>query len=169
MKATSLQAIVQTLNAAGVRFIVVGRLAVIAHGYLRLTHDLDLVLELDPRSIEFAFSALQSAGYRPSVPINVEQFAKPALHSQWRTEKNMEVLQFSSDNYPHTKHDVFLEHPFDFEAEWEAAKIATTGPQSTQVRFASIPSLIAMKRVAVRPKDLVDIEFLEKIQNDPQP
>jgi len=80
--ALRVQAIVKTLDAAGVRFIVVGRLAVITHGYLRLTRDVDIVLKLDPANIETAFSALQTAGYRPSVPINAEQFARPAIRSQ---------------------------------------------------------------------------------------
>lgn len=169
MKAASFHAIAQALDSANVRFIVVGGLAVIEHGYLRVTRDADIVLELVPENIGAAFDALKTIGYQPSVPINAEQFASPELRRKWRAEKHMEVLQFWSDQHRETKLDVFLEHPFDFETEWQGAKTAITGPQATTVRFASIPSLIAMKRLAGRPKDLIDIEFLQKIQNDPLP
>ena len=35
------------LDAAGVRFVVVGGLAVVIHGHARLTVDIDLVLDLE--------------------------------------------------------------------------------------------------------------------------
>lgn len=169
MKAASFHAIAQALDAANVRFIVVGGLAVIAHGYLRVTRDADIVIELTPENIKAAFDALQGIGYRPSVPINAAQFSDPQMRRRWREEKHMQVLQFWSDSFPETKLDVFLEHPFDFKAEWQAAKRSQTGPQGAELHVASIPSLIKMKRVAGRPKDLIDIDYLEKLQNDPLP
>ena len=41
MKLESVSAIVEALNAAKVRYLVAGGLAVVAHGYLRFTNDLD--------------------------------------------------------------------------------------------------------------------------------
>ncbi len=169
MKAASFYAIAEALSAENVRFIVVGGLAVIEHGYLRVTRDADIVLELVPDNIISAFAALRKIGYRPSVPITAEQFCQSELRQQWHTEKQMEVLQFWSDRFPDTKLDVFLEHPFDFEAEWQQAKRSTAGPDAVELRFATIPTLIEMKRVAGRPRDLIDIEYLQKIQNDPLP
>lgn len=130
MKAASFHAIAHALDAANVRFIVVGGLAVIAYGYLRVTRDADIVIELMPENIGAAFEALHDIGYRPSVPITAAQFSDPQLRRQWHEEKHMQVLQFWSD----TKLDVFLEHPFDFATEWQSAKTATTGPHATAVR-----------------------------------
>jgi len=48
MKLASFEAIVHALNGAEVRFIVVGGIAVIAHGYGRTTRDVDLVIQLKP-------------------------------------------------------------------------------------------------------------------------
>jgi len=49
MKLGSLEAIIRALDVAGARYLVVDGLAVAAHGYGRLTFDLDLVLEMIPK------------------------------------------------------------------------------------------------------------------------
>jgi len=169
MKVAAFTKIVEALNEADVRFIVVGGLAVIAHGYLRVTRDADLVIELVPESIRRAFDALQSIGYEPTVPITAEQFADPALRRQWWEGKNMRVLQFWSDAHPETKLDVFIEHPFNFESEWNAALIEKIGQAAAETRIVTIPTLIRMKESAARSQDRIDIEFLRKILNDLQP
>ena len=69
MRLMSFTAIVTALQDAGVRYLVAGGLAVNAHGYLRFTKDIDIVVQLVPENIERAFAALTSAGYKPSVPI----------------------------------------------------------------------------------------------------
>lgn len=43
MKLQSFEAVVGALNDAGVRYLIAGGLAVNAHGYLRFTHDVDLI------------------------------------------------------------------------------------------------------------------------------
>ena len=58
MKLASIEAIARALNDAGVPFIVVGGLAVNAHGYGRATQDIDLVISLDPGAVRAAFQAL---------------------------------------------------------------------------------------------------------------
>jgi hypothetical protein len=51
MKLASFDAIVQALNAAQARFIVVGGLAVNAHGYIRVTNDVDIVIRLTKQDV----------------------------------------------------------------------------------------------------------------------
>ena len=46
MKLTSIESIARALNGAGVPFLVVGGLAVVAHGYGRQTQDLADIAEL---------------------------------------------------------------------------------------------------------------------------
>jgi len=161
MKTDHIIAIQTALDEADVRFILVGGLAVVAHGYLRFTRDADLVIELVPDNIKRAFRALEQIGYRPTVPITAEAFSDEERRREWREQKNMRVLQFWSDAHPETKLDVFVEHPFDFEAEWAAAKLDAVRPDSSPLRIASIPTLIRMKREAGRPRDLDDIHHLE--------
>ena len=133
---------------------------------MRVTRDADIVIQLLPDNIKACFEALEGIGYRPSVPITAELFADPNLRRQWRDEKQMQVLQFWSDNSPDMKLDVFLEHPFNFEGEWKQAKQVSAGRENTKLRFASIPTLVKKKQTAARPRDLIDIEYLEKILSD---
>src|SRR5215203_3441926 len=108
MKLSSVAAILRALNAAHVRALVVGGLAVNAHGYIRFTKDADLAVELVPENIERTFAALAELGYQPRVPITATQFADPSLRQRWIREKEMKVLQFASDAHRETPIDVFV-------------------------------------------------------------
>lgn len=79
MKVSSIELIVKTLNKAGVRYLVVGGVAVNAYGYGRITFDLDLVVELLPASVTKAFNALEAVGFKPVVPVTAAQFATKKL------------------------------------------------------------------------------------------
>lgn len=89
MKRASFEALVKALEAAGVRYLIAGGLAVGAHGHLRFTNDVDLVVQLIPDNIERVFAALASPGYRPGMPVTSSQFADRALREGWVRNKGM--------------------------------------------------------------------------------
>ena len=165
MKLTSLEAIVRALADTGVRYLVAGGLAVNAHGYLRFTQDIDLVIALDRANILGAFASLATLGYKPLVPITAEQFADTELRQGWIRDKGMKVLNFVSDRHVETAVDVFVFEPFDFGLEYERALKGDIAP-GVEARFVSIPTLIAMKESASRARDLDDIEHLRWILED---
>lgn len=167
MKLSSFEAIVHALNDAKVRYLIAGGLAVNAHGYLRYTKDADLVIQLVADNIARTFAALAGIGYRPNVPITAEQFADSPLRDSWIKDKHMQVLQFWSDAHRETPIDVFVQEPFDFDAEYQQALVKPLYG-AIDVRFVSIPTLIRMKRVAGRPEDLIDIEHLQMLRDDEQ-
>jgi hypothetical protein len=162
VKLAAFEAIAASLRDAGVRYLVAGGLAVNAHGYMRLTYDVDLVIQLKPDNIRTAFGALASLGYRPTVPVTADQFADAAQRARFIREKGMQVLNFYSDLHRPMTADVFVTEPFDFDGEYEAALQGELAPGLT-VRFVSISTLIAMKQLANRPRDLDDIEHLRLI------
>ena len=87
-------------------------------------------------------------------------------------EAPVEARRFRGDCHRPFTVDVFVSEPFDFDVEYEAAMRGEVAPGLT-VRFVSIPALIAMKRLAKRPRDLDDIEHLqliieEKRRNEPR-
>jgi hypothetical protein len=153
---------VEALNKAGVRYLVAGGLAVNAHGYLRFTKDVDLVIRLSRKDILAAFQALAGIGYQPKVPITAEQFADPQLRESWIQDKGMVVLNFWSDRHRETPLDIFVREPFDFEAEYKKAW-RSEQPGDPAAPFLAIPALIALKQAAGRPQDLIDIEKLRQI------
>ncbi|HEX2251636.1 MAG TPA: hypothetical protein VHQ65_00040 [Thermoanaerobaculia bacterium] len=63
--AGDIEQVLKALGRAEVRYLVVGGVAVVLHGYLRATADLDLLLALDEVNVRRAVSALEALGYRP--------------------------------------------------------------------------------------------------------
>ena len=168
MKLASFDALTGAFEQAGVRYLVAGGLAVNAHGYLRFTKDVDLVVQLVPEIIEAAFRALSSLGYRPMVPITSTQFADRELRASWIRDKGMQVLQFWSDLHRETPVDVFVTEPFPFEQEYQNALVKPLYG-NIPVRFVSIPTLIRMKQAAARPQDMIDIDHLRMRLEDGEP
>ena len=162
MEVRSVEAIVRALNEANVQYLIVGGLAVNAHGYERLTVDVDLVIGLQPENIIRGLRALAEVDYHASVPVTPEQFADPLLRDEWRREKGMVVLKLWSDSHRRTPLDVFIYEPFDFRLEYERASFqAVAGDVRAPV--LAYNSLLEMKQGAGRPKDLLDIAALRKL------
>lgn len=159
MRLASFNSIVSALNQAGVRYLVAGGLAVNAHGFLRYTKDVDLVLDLESGNVKRALSALSALGYRPNVPVGIEQFADQSQREEWVREKNMQVFQLWSDEHPETPIDIFAFEPFSFDKEYRGALIKSLY-ETDQVRFVQIKTLIAMKMSADREQDRIDVEHL---------
>lgn len=153
--------ILKTLSDAGVRYVVVGGVAVVLHGHLRLTADLDLVVALERANVLAAIEALTAIGFRPRPPVDAKQFADPETRSQWVREKGMVVFSLWSPSYPGTDIDLFVDEPFPFEAFRERARV--TNLYGVSIPIAAISDLIAMKRSSGRPEDLADIAALERI------
>lgn len=165
MKLSSLEAIVAALNAAEVRYLVVGGLAVAAHGHGRATFDIDLVVHLQPENIARAIRGLQSLGFKPTAPVPVDQFADPARREAWIRDKNMVVFQLHSDRHPETQIDLFVSEPFDFDHEYEHAMVGEILPDM-KARFLRLEALLEMKKAAGRPKDMEDVRQLQLIHSE---
>lgn len=165
MRLTSVQSVVGALNECGVAFVVVGGFAVVAHGYGRLTQDLDLVISLDAENVRRAFRALASLGYHPRVPVTADGFADPAQRAGWIEDKGMTVLNFHSDRHRETPVDIFVTEPFDFAEEYRRAMIAELSPGG-KIPVLRLASLIRMKEQAGRPQDLADAAELRALDKE---
>jgi predicted nucleotidyltransferase len=162
MKLTSFEKIIRTLNTARIHYLVVGGLAVNAHGYARFTNDVDLVVRLTEKDIVATFKALKKLGYAPLAPVTAKQFSDPKIRESWVKTKNMMVLQMWSDKHPQTPVDIFMTEPFDFDSEYKKALVQQTSP-GLRVRFVSLKTLIKLKTRANRIEDKVDIKNLKAI------
>lgn len=163
-----LERIFDTLDSHSVRYLVVGGLAVVAHGHARFTADLDLVVALDPTNAMATVTALKELGYVPRAPVPAEQFADSGHRRAWALEKGMVIFQLFSEMQPETAIDLFVQPPFDFESEYRRApRIGLIEGKRTPV--VSLPTLLKMKRTAGRRQDLGDIEALRVINPDQSP
>lgn len=161
MEVRSVEAIVRALNDAGVQYLVVGGLAVNAHGYVRATRDVDLVFRLEPKNTRLGLQALLGIGYQMAIPEPPAAFSDPVRREMWRREKQMIVLKLWSDEHRKTPVDLFVYEPLDFEVEYENAPRVEVAP-GLVAPFVSLEGLLKMKREAGRPQDLVDIEELTR-------
>ena len=159
--AFNLREIFRALADAEVDYVVVGGLAVILHGYLRATADLDLAIGLSPDNARRGMASLAGIGLRPRLPVTMDEFAVPDARAEWRNTRNMPVFPLWDPANPLRSVDVFIDEPIAFEQLMQPA--VTKDLDGPQVRVASIPHLIEMKRQAGRPRDLDDIGKLQQI------
>ncbi len=148
------------LNEAGARYLVVGGVAVVLHGYPRFTADLDLIVALEPENAKRALSALERIGFRPRAPVAISAFADAAQRKLWIDEKGLTVFSLWNPATPLTEVDLFVTEPFPFDDAFARAYVAEV--DGVQIYVASIDDLIALKRTAGRPKDLEDIRVLQQ-------
>lgn len=156
-----LEPILRALEDADVRYVVVGGLATVLHGYARLTVDIDLVVDLAPEEARKAVEVLTGLGLVPRVPVAASGFADPSTREGWIRDKHMRVFTMIDRNNPMRQVDLFVESPIPFDSLWERSE--TMPLAGTRVRVACIDDIIRMKRIAARPQDLVDIEALQAI------
>lgn len=166
MKLDSLEAIITALNSHDARYLIVGGLAVAAHGYGRATFDVDLVIDLEPENARRALLALESLGYRPLVPVSAQDFADPEKRRIWIQEKHMVVFQLHSEQHRETRIDLFVTDPFNFTREYDRALVGELLP-GAPTRFVCIETLIKMKEQAGREKDREDIRQLRLLMEHP--
>jgi len=148
--------ILTALAEHNVRFVLIGGLAMIAHGSAYLTRDMDLCYARDPDNLAALAEAL--APLRPRL-----RGAPADLPFRW----DARTLR-SGSNFTLTT-DVgdldllgYAAGAESFEALWQRA--TETELFEIPVRVASLDDLIAMKRAAGRSKDLAHVMELERLR-----
>jgi predicted nucleotidyltransferase len=156
--------VLKALTEAGVRYLVVGGVAVVLHGHLRTTGDLDLVVELSPGNLARALDALEQAGFQPRPPVPLRSFADPAIRRSWIETKNLQVFSLWHSELPGFEVDLFVEEPFDFEAAW--SRKIDVALANTVATVVGLDDLLELKRSAGRARDLEDVTVLEALASD---
>ena len=151
----------KALEKAQVRYLVVGGVAMVLHGFIRMTMDLDLFIALDPSNIERFLKVVQDLGYRPDIPVKLEDFSSTKKRQEWRNEKGMLVFPLSHPVQLNHRIDVFIEEQLPFIEAYE--RRFPVKVQDCTVQVASVNDLVAMKRKAGRAQDLEDIEALKRL------
>ncbi|MES2923859.1 MAG: nucleotidyltransferase [Verrucomicrobiota bacterium] len=143
------------LAEAGVRFVIVGGVAVTLHGYVRLTEDVDILIEASAPNIQRFLDSLADYG---------EGFARELSPDDFTDEEGairiVEEVEFSQI-------DIFtrmsgLSYP---DLRSDAAILTLRGHS---IPYASKAALIRLKSQSVREKDQFDVAALKRLEIDPR-
>ena len=165
MTKNSIIKIIKTLNQKKVRYLVVGGLAVVAHGYVRFTADIDLLLDFEEDNLSRAMESFKSMGYKPRAPVEIEQFILPENRAKWIHEKGLKVFSLWSKDYPATEIDLFIDPPLDFNSAFNRAEYFDIEPD-IKMPTVSFEDIVTMKLKAGRTIDLEDIKRLLEIRDE---
>ena len=139
---------VDALNAAGIPYAICGGLAVVIHGYVRLTDDIDLLIL--PADVAKAKISLASVGFG---------FANPEpmvlRHGQASPQIIHRMLRIEGED--HLVLDL-VEADSSLQAVWNGRREYDWEGRSIFV--VSRQGLIHMKQMAGRPQDIADIHNL---------
>lgn len=138
------------LKEHGIDYMVIGAVALMAHGYPRFTEDIDLVLTVD--GLEQFHKELIGLGYAPAFP-----GARKRIRS---TRDGVTIEVMTTGEYPGDGQPKPVRMP-----EPKNASVEIDG-----VRFVSLEKLIELKlasgmTASDRLKDLADVQELIKIKN----
>lgn len=143
--------VTRQLEGAGFDFMVIGGQAVLLHGRVRLTEDIDLTLGAGPEELPRLLDVCAALELEP-LPDDVEGFVRetfvlPALAPDSRIR-----LDF-----------IFSTTPYERQAIERAARVEIGG---AGVPFASAEDLILHKLFAGRPRDLEDAAGVVRRKGD---
>jgi hypothetical protein len=152
--------LIAALADAGVEYVLIGGLAVGAHGYPRATKDVDIVPGPEPANLERLAALLRALDAQhyglgdfdpsefPFDPHNAAERAEGRNFALSTRLGRLDVMQW----VPGIPGERAFEHL--------ARGAVGTELNGRPVRVCSRGDLIAMKRAAGRPQDLVDLEEL---------
>ena len=139
------------LNFNNVRYIMIGGFALNLHGYNRATNDIDMWIEDTLENRKNLRKALQEQGSGDYDVIETMQFVPGWTDFQLNFGFKLDVMTSVKG-----LETIGFDECYTYSVIAEIEKI--------QVRFLHINHLITSKNAAGRPKDLLDVEVLEKIK-----
>lgn len=150
--------IFSTLNNHGVEYVTIGAWAVVAHGYVRATADIDFMARLDRENMQRLAAALKELGARLR---GVDAHTLDIDPTNPETLGNGASFTMDTDAGPL---DFLNEVPgaADFDAMRARAKSAEAG--GVAIWVVDYDDLIRMKRASGREQDLLDVHQLEQLR-----
>lgn len=142
------------LADGGVQFVVVGGVAVALNGYVRMTEDVDILVEDSPANLGKLLAALAGFGEGFARELSVADFADD--EGAIRIVEESESCQI----------DIFTRMG-GLKFRDIARDAATHEISGRKIPYASKGSLIRLKSGSARERDLLDIAVLRQLEKDP--
>ena len=154
--------IFRELENRGIRYLVIGGIAVNLHGFSRATGDLDIMLSFDRENIVKCINAFKALEFRPRIPVKIEELGDPVKLEMWKREKNMKVFSVYNPLNVMEQLDIMIENYIDFELAFKNREMVIA--KNIEIPIISIDDLITLKEKAGRERDKIDIKALKKIK-----
>lgn len=154
----------RALHEKQIDYCVVGGVALVLQGAVRMTADLDLMVALDEPNITRFIEVIKALGYQPKVPVVPEDFISAAKRASWIQDKGMQVFSFHHPGEMVSLVDVFVYEPVPYSEMRE--RIELKAIDDFLIPVASKQDLIRLKTIAGRPQDLEDIKALEALLDE---
>lgn len=150
--------LINSFNSNGIKYAIVGGVAVNLHGYVRMTADLDIILDMEDKNIAKAVTLLKEMGFKCKIPVDPIGLADAELRKDWIVNKNMKALNF----YKRIQEvDFVIDSPVKYH---EANKIIIE-INNVNYPIVSKNDLIKMKTKSGRHQDMEDIRKLKILLN----
>ena len=146
-----------------IRYLVIGGIAVNLQGYMRLTVDLDVMVDLSENNLTKIVNSMERLEYAPRVPVKSSDFISEEKRNAWIREKGAIAFTFVHIRRASKQVDFLLANPMDFEDAYKRKEIKTVS--GVQIPIASVDDIIALKVASARPRDKEDIEYLKRVKN----
>lgn len=143
------------LEAADVRYAVVGGYAVALHGAVRGTVDVDVILAWNLRSLRAAEQALKDMGLVSRLPITADEVFR--FRDEYIRNRNLVAWNF------HNPGDLTEQLDIVISADLKGKRLQSIRTVDGSVQILARKDLIALKRASGRPQDLADIAALERL------
>lgn len=155
--------IFKRFNEEGVRYLVVGGLAMNLLGVPKVTYDIDILVDMEDDNIRALMQLTKKWGFKPKVPVSVMDFADQSKRDEWIATKNMKAFSLVNAKWALSEIDIIIDTPIAYaEARKRAKKISVQG---VSIPVVSIDDLIKMKQAAGREMDKADVQYLKKVKD----
>lgn len=155
--------IFQALNDAGIRYLVIGGVAVNLHGYRRFTADIDILLALDEENLEKMTNLMRTMGYIERLPVALRVLSDAKQVQKFLEEKGMTAYTFLSDKGERVDIDILAAASLHFQT-FDGRKVMLDIDEGVKVPVLSIQDLLEMKKGANRQKDVEDVAALLELK-----
>jgi len=156
--------IFKKLNEEGIKYIIVGGLAVNFYGIPRMTYDIDLLIDLEVKNLKRLITLLKSWGFKPKAPVDIMDFLKEGKREEWLKDKKMKAFTLINPEWPISEIDIIINTPIDYEKA--SKQINYTKVKDVIIPLISLEDLIKMKKSSNRAQDKSDARLLEKIRRE---
>lgn len=157
-KTISIESVLRVLEEHNVDYAVIGGVAVVLHGYVRFTKDIDLLIDFTHENVARFVKVLSVLNFVPGVPIDPMAMADERKRAAWMREKNVKVITFYNPESPLLQIDVLITKNL------ADLKKSSKRIGDLVVSVISYDDLLRMKKETSRPTDLIDIEKLEELK-----